>query len=118
MAELDRALGIVTVWDLAHSAGALPVDLAGTGADFAAGCTYKYINYVTDRRNNRTDFTNDPITGNVTQVKYALTPEDTTGQGNTRPTVNYTYTNSYYLHTIQDEAKPLLVYREPAKFSA
>lgn len=39
-----RALGIVTVWDLAHSAGALPVDLAGTGADFAAGCTYKYLN--------------------------------------------------------------------------
>ncbi|TWC07071.1 kynureninase [Bradyrhizobium macuxiense] len=39
-----RALGIVTVWDLAHSAGALPVDLAGVGADFAAGCTYKYLN--------------------------------------------------------------------------
>ncbi|OKO92830.1 kynureninase [Bradyrhizobium sp. NAS80.1] len=39
-----HALGIVTVWDLAHSAGALPVDLAGSGADFAAGCTYKYIN--------------------------------------------------------------------------
>ncbi|MDF0495166.1 kynureninase [Bradyrhizobium yuanmingense] len=39
-----HALGIVTVWDLAHSAGALPVDLAGSGADFAAGCTYKYLN--------------------------------------------------------------------------
>jgi kynureninase len=39
-----HAFGIVTVWDLAHSAGALPVDLAGSGADFAAGCTYKYIN--------------------------------------------------------------------------
>jgi kynureninase len=39
-----HALGIVTVWDLAHSAGALPIDLAGTGADFAAGCTYKYLN--------------------------------------------------------------------------
>lgn len=47
MADLTakaHALGIVTVWDLAHSAGALPVDLAGSGADFAAGCTYKYIN--------------------------------------------------------------------------
>jgi kynureninase len=35
---------VVTIWDLAHSAGALPVDLAGCGADFAAGCTYKYLN--------------------------------------------------------------------------
>ncbi|OAF10853.1 kynureninase [Bradyrhizobium centrolobii] len=39
-----HALGVVTVWDLAHSAGALPVDLAGCRADFAAGCTYKYLN--------------------------------------------------------------------------
>ena len=39
-----RSLGVLTVWDLAHSAGALPVDLTGVGADFAAGCTYKYLN--------------------------------------------------------------------------
>jgi kynureninase len=39
-----HALGVMTVWDLAHSAGALPVDLSGVGADFAAGCTYKYLN--------------------------------------------------------------------------
>jgi kynureninase len=37
-------LGIITIWDLAHSAGALPVDLKSAGADFAAGCTYKYLN--------------------------------------------------------------------------
>jgi len=37
-------LGIIVIWDLAHSAGALPVDLAGSNAEFAVGCTYKYLN--------------------------------------------------------------------------
>lgn len=36
--------GVLTVWDLAHSAGAMDVDMAGCGADFAVGCTYKYLN--------------------------------------------------------------------------
>ncbi len=44
LTELAHANGVVTVWDLAHSAGAIPVDLSGCNADFAVGCTYKYLN--------------------------------------------------------------------------
>ncbi|SHE52661.1 Kynureninase [Ruegeria intermedia] len=44
LTDLAHARGVITVWDLAHSAGAIPVDLAGCNADFAVGCTYKYLN--------------------------------------------------------------------------
>ena len=36
--------GAVMLWDLAHSAGALPVDIAASNAELAIGCTYKYLN--------------------------------------------------------------------------
>lgn len=37
-------IGAVVIWDLAHSAGALPVNISDSNAEFAVGCTYKYLN--------------------------------------------------------------------------
>lgn len=44
LTALSHECGALSIWDLAHSAGAVPIDLHKARADYAIGCTYKYLN--------------------------------------------------------------------------
>ncbi|MFE5025494.1 kynureninase [Streptomyces sp. NPDC056656] len=86
-----RAAGAVSVWDLCHSAGALPVGLDRHGVDLAVGCTYKYLNggpgspaylYVRSDLQNRFD---SPLPGwNSHAEPFGMRPSYEAGDGAVR----------------------------------
>jgi len=83
-----HAAGAVSVWDLCHSAGALPVALDEHGVDLAVGCTYKFLNggpgspaYLYVRRDHQPRF-DSPLPGwNSHADPFGMTPDYTPGPG-------------------------------------
>ncbi|MGW3942048.1 kynureninase [Streptomyces phaeochromogenes] len=81
-------VGVISVWDLCHSAGALPVGLDEHGVDLAVGCTYKYLNggpgspaylYVREAHQPRFD---SPLPGwNSHADPFGMTPDYTPAPG-------------------------------------
>ncbi|MFK0181588.1 kynureninase [Streptomyces xanthochromogenes] len=91
MTAAIHAAGALAVWDLCHSAGALPVGLASHDVDFAVGCTYKYLNggpgspaYLYVRADHQARF-DTPLPGwNSHEDPFGMRPAYVPGDGATR----------------------------------